>query len=189
MIMWERQLCIITLFLELSALVVTALSEPTTSTPRGLSVIIPLDKGKSLTKIWPISLVQVSYNLINNAESWGYQDPGRKNADCFAVKMRVGEDNRLVNCCSLDNIDDGFDRFNKIEGNQNNSIVIENNMSVNNGIDGFSDNFNSVAPVIEDHLALYNRHFNFLFHPSLYTTADKKGTFSGNASDTNIFIT
>ncbi|MFK8256159.1 right-handed parallel beta-helix repeat-containing protein [Erwinia sp. AnSW2-5] len=149
-----------------------------------------------------------SHNLISNAESWGNQDPGRKNADGFAVKMRVGEGNRLVNCYSHDNIDDGFDLFNKIEDGPNGSVTIENSLSVNNGsngfklggeglpvahvarnnialsngMDGFSDNFNPGALVIEGNRALDNRRFNFLFRPSPYTTADKQGTFSGNIS-------
>ena len=149
-----------------------------------------------------------SHNLISNAESWGNQDPGRKNADGFAVKMRVGEGNRLVNCYSHDNIDDGFDLFNKIEDGPNGSVTIENSLSVNNGsngfklggeglpvahvvrnnvalsngMDGFSDNFNPGALMIEGNRALDNRRFNFLFRPSPYTTPDKQGTFSGNIS-------
>lgn len=149
-----------------------------------------------------------SHNLISNAESWGNQDPGRKNADGFAVKMRVGEGNRLVNCYSHDNIDDGFDLFNKIEDGPNGSVTIEHSLSVNNGsngfklggeglpvshvvrhnvavsngMDGFTDNFNPGALVIEDNRAVDNKRFNFLFRPSPYTTADKQGTFKDNIS-------
>jgi hypothetical protein len=149
-----------------------------------------------------------SYNLISNSESWGNQDPGRKNADGFAVKMRVGEGNRLVNCYSHDNIDDGFDLFNKIEDGPNGSVTIENSLAVNNGsngfklggeglpvahvvrssvalangMDGFSDNFNPGALVVEGNRALDNRRFNYLFRPSPYTPPDKQGTFSGNIS-------
>lgn len=149
-----------------------------------------------------------SHNLISNAESWGNQDPGRKNADGFAVKMRVGEGNRLVNCYSHDNIDDGFDLFNKIEDGPNGSVTIENSLSVNNGsngfklggeglpvahvarnnmalsngMDGFTDNFNPGALIIEGNRALDNQRFNFLFRPSPYTTPTKQGTFGGNIS-------
>ncbi|AEX54654.1 exopolygalacturonate lyase [Rahnella aquatilis CIP 78.65 = ATCC 33071] len=149
-----------------------------------------------------------SHNLISNSESWGNQDPGRKNADGFAVKMRVGEGNRLVNCYSHDNIDDGFDLFNKIEDGPNGSVTLENSLSVNNGsngfklggeglpvghvvrhnvavgngMDGFTDNFNPGALVIEDNRAVDNKRFNFLFRPSPYTTADKQGTFRDNIS-------
>lgn len=149
-----------------------------------------------------------SHNLISHSESWGNQDPGRKNADGFAVKMRVGEGNRLVNCYSHDNIDDGFDLFNKIEDGPNGRVTIENSLSVNNGsngfklggeglpvahtvrnnvaiangMDGFSDNFNPGTLKIEGNRALDNQRFNFLFRPSPYTTPDKQGTFSGNIS-------
>ena len=149
-----------------------------------------------------------SHNLISNSESWGNQDPGRKNADGFAVKMRVGEGNRLVNCYSHDNVDDGFDLFNKIEDGPNGSVTIENSLSVHNGsngfklggeglpvahiirdsvavengMDGFTDNFNPGALVVENNRALDNKRFNFLFRPSPYTTADKQGTFKGNLS-------
>ena len=173
-----------------------------------------------------------SHNLISNSESWGNQDPGRKNADGFAVKMRVGEGNRLVNCYSHDNIDDGFDLFNKIEDGPNGSVIIENSLSVHNGsngfklggeglpvahvvrhnvavengMDGFTDNFNPGALVIESNRAVDNKRFNFLFRPSPYTTADKQGSFrdnlslrttpgkyddavSGNVDDSNYFYT
>jgi len=173
-----------------------------------------------------------SHNLISNSESWGNQDPGRKNADGFAVKMRVGEGNRLVNCYSHDNIDDGFDLFNKIEDGPNGSVTIENSLSVHNGsngfklggeglpvahvvrhnvavengMDGFTDNFNPGARVIESTRAGDNKRFNFLCRPSPYTTADKQGSFrdnlslrttpgkyddavSGNVDDSNYFYT
>ncbi|CAM3820543.1 right-handed parallel beta-helix repeat-containing protein [Rahnella bruchi] len=149
-----------------------------------------------------------SHNLISNSESWGNQDPGRKNADGFAVKMRVGEGNRLVNCYSHDNIDDGFDLFNKIEDGPNGSVTIENSLSVHNGsngfklggeglpvahvirdsvavengMDGFTDNFNPGALSVEGNRAVDNKRFNFLFRPSPYTTADKQGTFKDNLS-------
>lgn len=149
-----------------------------------------------------------SHNLISNSESWGNQDPGRKNADGFAVKMRVGEGNRLVNCYSHDNIDDGFDLFNKIEDGPNGRVTIENSLSVHNGsngfklggeglpvahlvrnnvalendMDGFTDNFNPGALVIEGNRAVDNKRFNFLFRPSPYTTADKQGFFKDNIS-------
>ncbi|TCQ91515.1 parallel beta helix pectate lyase-like protein [Rahnella sp. JUb53] len=149
-----------------------------------------------------------SHNLISNSESWGNEDPGRKNADGFAVKMRVGEGNRLVNCYSHDNVDDGFDLFNKIEDGPNGSVTIENSLSVHNGsngfklggeglpvahiirdsvavengMDGFTDNFNPGALIVENNRALDNKRFNFLFRPSPYTTADKQGTFKGNLS-------
>lgn len=149
-----------------------------------------------------------SHNTIASSESWSNQDPGRKNADGFAVKMRVGEGNRLVNCYAHDNIDDGFDLFNKIEDGANGSVTIENsrsahngsngfklggeglpvshvvrgNVAVENGMDGFSDNFNPGTLIIEANRALDNARFNFLFRPSPYTTPDKQGVFKDNIS-------
>lgn len=149
-----------------------------------------------------------SHNLISNSESWGNQDPGRKNADGFAVKMRVGEGNRLMNCYAHDNIDDGFDLFNKIEDGANGRVTIENSRSAHNGsngfklggeglpvahtvrnslaeengMDGFSDNFNPGALVVEGNRARDNRRFNFLFRPSPYVTPDQQGHFRGNIS-------
>lgn len=165
----------------------------------GIWIASPDDIGRAL---W------ASHNLISNSESWGNQDPGRKNADGFAVKMRVGEGNRLVNCYSHDNIDDGFDLFNKIEDGPNGSVTIENSLSVHNGsngfklggeglpvahvvrnnvavengMDGFTDNFNPGALMIEGNRAVDNKRFNFLFRPSPYTTAQKQGTFKDNLS-------
>lgn len=149
-----------------------------------------------------------SHNLISNSESWGNQDPGHKNADGFAVKMRVGEGNRLVNCYSHDNIDDGFDLFNKIEDGPNGSVTIENGLSVHNGsngfklggeglpvahvirqsvavengMDGFSDNFNPGVLRVEGNRAVDNKRYNFLFRSSPYTTAKKQGIFKDNLS-------
>lgn len=166
------------------------------------------------TGIWVASpegigrVLWASHNLISNSESWGNKDPGHKNADGFAVKMRVGEGNRLVNCYSHDNIDDGFDLFNKIEDGPNGSVTIENSLSVHNGsngfklggeglpvahvirnnvavengMDGFTDNFNPGALIVENNRAVDNKRFNFLFRPSPYTPADKQGTFKANIS-------
>jgi pseudouridine synthase len=78
-----------------------------------------------------------SYNRVINAESYANEDPGKINADGFAVKMRVGEGNRLENCYSHDNIDDGFDLFNKIEDGANGVVVIENSIARNNTSNGF----------------------------------------------------
>jgi hypothetical protein len=52
--------------------------------------------------------------------------------------MRVGEGNRLEGCYSHDNIDDGFDLFNKIEDGANGVVVIENSIARNNTSNGLS---------------------------------------------------
>lgn len=149
-----------------------------------------------------------SHNLISNAESYGNKDPGLINADGFAVKMRVGEGNRLVACFSHDNVDDGFDLFNKIEDGPNGRVIIENSIAlrnvnngfklggeglpvdhqvsgsiaIENGMDGFTDNFNPGALRLTNNTAIDNQRFNYIFRPGPYTTKEKQGVFSGNVS-------
>lgn len=149
-----------------------------------------------------------SYNQVINSESYANEDPGKINADGFAVKMRVGEGNRLDKCYSHDNIDDGFDLFNKIEDGANGVVVIENSIARNNTsngfklggegqpvahevrnskaignhLDGFTDNFNPGALVVANNVAIDNQRFNFIFRPSPYGDASTQGFFTGNKS-------
>jgi len=149
-----------------------------------------------------------SHNLISHAESWGNKDPGMINADGFAVKMRVGEGNKLVGCFSHDNIDDGYDLFNKIEDGPNGVVTIENSVAlrnvnngfklggegipvahrilnsvaIENGMDGFTDNFNPGALWVSNNIAVDNKRFNFIFRPGPYTQPEKQGTFENNIS-------
>ncbi|QHM71761.1 right-handed parallel beta-helix repeat-containing protein [Mixta intestinalis] len=165
----------------------------------GIWVSSPAGLGRAL---W------ASHNVIANAESWGNKDPGLINADGFAVKMRVGEGNKLVNCFSHDNVDDGYDLFNKIEDGPNGVVTIENSVAlrnvnngfklggegipvahrvidsvaIENGMDGFTDNFNPGALWVNNNIAIDNHRFNFIFRPGPYTQPDNQGTFSGNIS-------
>ncbi|MGG5839458.1 right-handed parallel beta-helix repeat-containing protein [Huaxiibacter chinensis] len=149
-----------------------------------------------------------SFNRVINSESYGNEDPGKINADGFAVKMRVGEGNRLENCNAHDNIDDGFDLFNKIEDGANGVVVIENSVARNNTsngfklggegqpvaheirnskaignhLDGFTDNFNPGALVVSHNVAIDNQRFNFIFRPSPYGDPSTQGIFTGNKS-------
>jgi len=149
-----------------------------------------------------------SYNRVTDSESYANEDPGKINADGFAVKMRVGEGNRLENCYSHDNIDDGFDLFNKIEDGANGVVTIENSIARNNTsngfklggegqpvahevrnskaignhLDGFTDNFNPGALVVANNVAVDNLRFNFIFRPSPYGDASTQGVFTGNKS-------
>lgn len=149
-----------------------------------------------------------SYNIISNSESYGNRDPGMINADGFAVKMRVGDGNKLIGCFAHNNIDDGYDLFNKIEDGQNGVVIIENSIAlrngnngfklggeglpvaheiinsvaIENGMDGFTDNFNPGALKVSNNIAIDNKRFNYLFRPGPYTTADKQGVFEGNIS-------
>ena len=147
-------------------------------------------------------------NRVINSEAYANEDPGKINADGFAVKMRVGEGNRLENCYSHDNIDDGFDLFNKIEDGANGVVVIENSIARNNTsngfklggegqpvaheirnskaignhLDGFTDNFNPGALVVANNIAIDNLRFNFIFRPSPYGETTTQGVFTGNKS-------
>lgn len=149
-----------------------------------------------------------SHNLVIDSESWGNEDPGKINADGFAVKMRAGEGNRLVRCYSHDNIDDGFDLFNKIEDGANGVVVIEDSIASNNTsngfklggegqpvahqvrnsratgnhLDGFTDNFNPGKLRLENNIAIDNQRFNFIFRPAPYGDASTQGVFTGNIS-------
>lgn len=149
-----------------------------------------------------------SHNRVIDSESYANEDPGKINADGFAVKMRVGEGNRLENCYSHDNIDDGFDLFNKIEDGANGVVVIENSIARNNTsngfklggegqpvaheirnskaignhLDGFTDNFNPGALVVANNIAVDNLRFNFIFRPSPYGDVSTQGVFTGNKS-------
>ncbi|HDG1688652.1 TPA: right-handed parallel beta-helix repeat-containing protein [Kluyvera georgiana] len=149
-----------------------------------------------------------SYNRVVNSESHSNEDPGKINADGFAVKMRVGEGNRLEGCYSHNNIDDGFDLFNKIEDGANGVVVIENSVArdntsngfklggegqpvaheirnsiaIGNHLDGFTDNFNPGKLVVVNNVAVDNQRFNFIFRPSPYGDASTQGVFSDNIS-------
>ncbi|WP_039054899.1 right-handed parallel beta-helix repeat-containing protein [Enterobacter sp. Bisph1] len=189
----------------------------------GIQISSPENVGRPL---W------ASYNRVVDSESSGNEDPGKINADGFAVKMRVGEGNQLERCYAHDNIDDGFDLFNKIEDGANGVVVIENSIARNNTsngfklggegqpvahqvrnskaignhLDGFTDNFNPGALVVENNIAVDNQRFNFIFRPSPYGKPSTQGIFSrnksvrsvpgryddavvGNIDETNYFIT
>lgn len=165
----------------------------------GIQISSPDNVGRAL---W------ASDNRVINSESYANVDPGKINADGFAVKMHVGEGNRLENCYSHDNIDDGFDLFNKIEDGANGVVVIENSVARNNTsngfklggegqpvahevrnskaegnqLDGFTDNFNPGKLVVTNNVAVDNQRFNFIFRPSPYGDASTQGIFSGNKS-------
>lgn len=165
----------------------------------GIQISSPEKVGRAL---W------ASNNLVVDSESWGNEDPGKINADGFAVKMRVGEGNRLKRCYSQDNIDDGFDLFNKIEDGANGVVVIEdsiasnntsngfklggegqpvahqvrNSKAIGNHLDGFTDNFNPGKLRVENNIAVDNQRFNFIFRPGPYGDASTQGVFSGNIS-------
>lgn len=166
----------------------------------GIWVASPKEVGRAL---W------ASHNLIEDCTSYQNQDPGNINADGFAVKMRVGEGNRIVRALSWGNADDGYDLFNKIEDGPNGSIVIEDSVAMFNnnngfklggeglpvahsithsiaycnGMDGFTDNFNPGAIEVKDNISIDNKRFNFLFRKGPYVKdVTEQGNFENNLS-------
>lgn len=76
---------------------------------------------------WP------AYNTIRNCDSYLNCDPTRQDADGFAVKLTVGDGNRLEGCIAYNNIDDGYDLYAKSTTGRIGAVVIENCVAYNNG--------------------------------------------------------
>lgn len=76
---------------------------------------------------WPAN------NLILNSEAYDNVDAAMKNADGFSAKLGVGDGNIFRNCLSHNNVDDGWDLFNKIEEGANGVVTIENSIAYYNG--------------------------------------------------------
>lgn len=84
--------------------------------------------------------------------------------------------------------------------------VVEGNLSFNNGMDGFTDNFNSGTLTIDNNVAIDNKRFNYIVRQSPYegqlepaqlsrnislhleTVSDYSDSVHGNISDDNWFI-
>lgn len=166
----------------------------------GIWVASPADVGRAL---W------ASHNQILNCTSYQNQDPGNINADGFAVKMRVGEGNKIVNALSWGNADDGYDLFNKIEDGPNGAVVIEDSVAMfnsnngfkqggeglpvnhtvvnciayQNGMDGFTDNFNPGSITVKDNISIDNARFNYLYRKGPFVEDVKdQGQFENNVS-------
>lgn len=166
----------------------------------GIWLATPADRGRAL---W------AAYNLVEDCISYENQDPGNINADGIAVKMRVGDGNRVVRCLSFGNADDGYDLFNKIEDGPNGAVEIidsiaafnQNNgfkmggeglpvahkviggTSYRNGMDGYTDNFNPGAITVTDNLSIDSKRFNFLFRQGPFVKeGDKVAQFEGDYS-------
>ncbi len=166
----------------------------------GIWVATPDKRGRAM---W------AAHNLLEECVSYQNQDPGNINADGIAVKMRVGEGNRVVRCVSFGNADDGYDLFNKIEDGPNGAVEIvdsvaalnKNNgfkmggeglpvahsitgsISYRNGMDGYTDNFNPGTITVTDNLSVDNERFNFLFRRGPFVKdGDPMASFEGNSS-------
>lgn len=77
---------------------------------------------------WP------SNNLVLNTVSFNHTDPRLIDADGFSAKLGVGVGNVFRGCIAFNNIDDGWDLYNKLEEGANMPVTIENSIAFNNGI-------------------------------------------------------
>ncbi len=77
---------------------------------------------------WP------SHNLVSFCESFGNLDPKHMNADGFAAKVGVGPGNVFESCVAHDNVDDGFDLYNKVENGRNSPVTMRGCAAYRNGI-------------------------------------------------------
>lgn len=85
---------------------------------------------------WP------AYNLVKNCDSYLNCDPTMQDADGFAVKLTVGDGNKLFGCVAYNNIDDGYDLYAKSVTGSIGAVVIDSCVAYNNGylsVDDLSD--------------------------------------------------
>jgi hypothetical protein len=85
----------------------------------------------------------------------------------------------IENSVALRNVNNGF----KL-GGEGLPVAhqVTNSLAIENGMDGFTDNFNPGALQVTNNMAIDNQRFNYIFRPGPYTTQDKQGVFSGNVS-------
>lgn len=150
---------------------------------------------------WP------KHNLILNSVSHHNEDPAQIDADGFAAKLGVGVGNVFRGNIAYNNIDDGWDLYNRINegpnmpivldgniayGNRNGfkvggeglpvAHIVKNNLAFHNRMDGFTDNFNPGALIVENNTAFDNDRFNFIFRLNPYFTSEQQGIFKNNLS-------
>ncbi len=77
---------------------------------------------------WP------SHNLVRSCESYGNIDPKHMNADGFAAKVGVGPGNVFESCVAHDNVDDGYDLYNKVESGKSSPVTLRACVAYRNGI-------------------------------------------------------
>lgn len=164
--------------------------------------------------LWP------SHNLIVNCESHDNRDASDINADGFAAKLGVGAGNVFKGNISHNNIDDGWDLYNRTneganmpvtldgniaysngklsngynkDGNTGNGFklggeglpvahIVRNNISFDNNMDGFTDNFNPGKLVVVNNTSFNNKRFNYVFRINPYFKAEEQGVFKNNLS-------
>ncbi|QCJ44716.1 right-handed parallel beta-helix repeat-containing protein [Bacillus sp. S3] len=60
--------------------------------------------------------------------------------------------------------------------------IVRNNLSFDNNMDGFTDNFNPGKMIVENNTSFNNKRFNYVFRINPYFTAEEQGIFKGNLS-------
>ncbi|MDG5787247.1 bacterial Ig-like domain-containing protein [Evansella sp. AB-P1] len=76
---------------------------------------------------WP------SHNLLLNNVSFDNQDPAENNADGFAIKLTVGEGNKLIGNVAHNNVDDGYDLYAKLGTGPIGTVIFKDNLAFDNG--------------------------------------------------------
>jgi uncharacterized repeat protein (TIGR02543 family) len=147
-------------------------------------------------------------NTIKNCTSYNNVDVSGINADGFAAKLGVGKGNVFDSCISFQNADDGWDLFNKLGDAKNEPVTIQNciaygngnngfklggegyavdhvvtgSLAFTNGLDGFTDNFNTGVLTITNCTSVDNTRYNYIFRLNPYKTVEEQGVFSNNIS-------
>ena len=77
--------------------------------------------------MWP------SDNLVLNCTSYGNADSGYEDADGFAAKLTVADNNVFDGCIAYNNADDGWDLFAKVQSGSIGAVTIKNCVAYGNG--------------------------------------------------------
>lgn len=73
-----------------------------------------------------------SNNVILNCDSYYNADSSIENADGFAAKLDVGDNNQFIGCRAWQNLDDGWDGY--MRTNDNVNTIYENCWAIQNGV-------------------------------------------------------
>lgn len=72
-------------------------------------------------------------NLVTGCISHDNSDLAQNNADGFAAKLTVGDNNMFTHCIAYSNIDDGWDLYSKIESGPIGKVTIKDCVAYKNG--------------------------------------------------------
>ncbi|WP_368929162.1 hypothetical protein [Mixta calida] len=103
-----------------------------------------------------------------------------KAGEMFSVSLTLKAETTPVSyTLALRNVNNGF----KL-GGEGIPVAhrISDSVAIENGMDGFTDNFNPGALWVKNNIAVDNKRFNFIFRPGPYTQPEKQGNFENNIS-------